>query len=295
MTAYTEIARAKINLTLRVHGKRPDGYHELESIVVFADIGDRIRLIRHDEADAGRQFVLRVRGPFAGDIIGQNLISTAVDLIEQAAGRALDCDIELDKLVPVASGIGGGSADAAAVLRAVQAAYPELLPEAAWMRIASRLGADVPVCVANRAALMCGSGDRLAPIALPALNVVLANARLDVPPDKTRQVFRVLAAPELLSPVQAVTPPALDRPTLISLTRTIGNDLEAPAMKVVPGIAEVKQAVAAQAGCDIAVLSGAGPTIVGIFDNANSAAFAAHRLTQQHPRWWVKAGVTGAA
>lgn len=290
MPVFDEIARAKINLTLRIHGRRADGYHELESIVVFADIGDRLRLVPHDQNDAGRQFVLRVRGPFAGEIVGTNLITTAVDLVEQAANRSLDCDIELDKTMPVASGIGGGSADAAAALRAIRAAYPGLLESSAWDGIARRLGADVPVCVASRPSLMSGIGETLAPMLLPRLDIVLANARLDVPADKTRQVFRALAAPPLEASVVPSVPHALDREMLLALMRDIGNDLAAPATKVVPGIRDLQDAVAAQPGCDIALLSGAGPTIVGVFSSAGAAADAARRLLDAHPSWWVKAG-----
>jgi len=293
MIEFTEIARAKINLTLRVHGRRADGYHELESIVVFADIGDRITLARHDEADAGRQFALRVRGPFAGEIIGSNLVATAVDMVEQASGRTLDCDIELEKSMPVASGIGGGSADAEAALRAIKAAYPGLLAEAKWEALAVRLGADVPVCVSSRSSLMCGSGDRLQEISVPKLDVVLANAGLEVPADKTRQVFRALAAAPLNGPVVPVTPREFDRAALLALMKRVGNDLEAPAIKVVPGIADLKRRVAEQAGCDIAILSGAGPTVVGVFADAASAQKAAQELSGQHPDWWVKAGVAG--
>lgn len=297
MDEIVEIARAKINLTLRVHGRRADGYHEIESLVTFADIGDRVRLLPHAAHEVrARPSRLHVTGPFASDIVGDNLVETALRRAEQAAGGPLAADLVLEKCVPVASGIGGGSADAAAALRAIRAAFPDRAAVMPWEAIARSLGADVPVCLESRPALMAGTGGRLTSVALPALDIVLANACEPVPSDKTRRVFQALAAPALAGTPQPCHPTGpIDRALLARLMRQVGNDLEAPAATLLPAVREVKAAVAAQPECEIAVLSGAGPTVVGLYASAAAAGVAAAALERAHPTWWVRAATTVSA
>ena len=154
-----ELARAKINLTLTVRGRRPDGYHELESLVTFADAADEVVL------HPGSQLSATTTGPFAPEIAGVNLVETTLrQLRELDAGLQLG-SITLTKNLPVAAGLGGGSADAAAVLRAVRSANPDIADRIAWPDIAIRLGADVPVCLAGQPTLMWGIGDKLEPLA----------------------------------------------------------------------------------------------------------------------------------
>ena len=154
-----ELARAKINLTLTVHGRRPDGYHELESLVTFADVADEVVL------HPGSQLSATTTGPFAAEIAGANLVETTLRRLRDLdAGLQLG-SITLTKNLPVAAGLGGGSADAAAVLRAVRSANPGLADRVAWHDVAARLGADVPVCLAGQPTLMWGIGEKLEPLA----------------------------------------------------------------------------------------------------------------------------------
>jgi len=277
-----ELARAKINLTLTVHGRRPDGYHELESLVVFADVGDEVVL--HPGAALGAS----TTGPFAAEIDGANLVETTLHrLRESGAGLQLG-SITLTKNLPVAAGLGGGSADAAAVLRAVRTANPGLASRVAWHELAARLGADVPVCLAGQPALMWGIGDKLEPLAqgLPELSAVLVNPRV---PLSTAEVFRALGAPP--APPSGQPAPLTIRSTqaLLDLMRSRGNDLERPAVALLPVIADIKTALVARPGCLIAALSGSGPTCFGIFSDTAAASHAAAALAAAHPQWWVVA------
>lgn len=285
MTAIVETARAKINLTLRVLGRRPDGYHALSSLVAFADCGDRLTYTPGGAAS------LSVRGPFAGAITGSNLVATAVRLIDEAFAEVAPAAVTLEKHLPVAAGIGGGSADAAALLRAVRACYPGLADEPAWADLARRLGADVPVCVLNRAAFMSGIGESLVPVEppLPPLAAVLVNPMAAVPADKTAQVFRALGAgPVAADAAATVTPRIGDRAELMALIRETGNDLSAPATRVVPAIGDVLAALRGCRGIEAAQLSGAGPTCFGVFPDPGAARSAAAALAAQRPDWWVQ-------
>jgi 4-diphosphocytidyl-2-C-methyl-D-erythritol kinase len=281
---FREPARAKLNLTLTVLGRRPDGYHALESLVAFADIADYVTLA------PGRDVRLEVTGPFAAAIEGPNLLERALDLLrERAPGLRLGA-VALEKNLPVAAGLGGGSADAAALLRAVRRANPELAGSLAWPEIAARLGADVPVCLASRPALMWGIGDNVEPLGqpLPPMAAVLVNPRLPLP---TAGVFRALGAGP--APAERERPPPAgpfpDLETLVEFMRTRGNDLERPATALMPCIADIKAALAASPGCALAALSGSGPTCFGIFARHDEAEVAAQRLAAAMPGYWVQA------
>jgi 4-diphosphocytidyl-2-C-methyl-D-erythritol kinase len=291
MTAITESAWAKVNLTLRVRGRRSDGYHELESLITFADVGDRVRF------EPGAAVGVRAIGPFAAAISGPNLIDTALARLAEAEPRLVLGSVTLEKLLPVAAGIGGGSADAAALLRAVRRANPAFAGAVDWVDIARALGADVPVCLTSDPALVWGIGENISAVPdLPRLPAVLANPLAPVPPDKTARVFSELKAP----PAAAGASPLLVSPTRLETVASLlefmaaeGNDLLAAATAVVPQIAEVRAALAGQAGCLFAGLSGAGPTCFSVFSGPQEAAAAAAALQQERPDWWVAAGVLG--
>jgi 4-diphosphocytidyl-2-C-methyl-D-erythritol kinase len=279
-----ELARAKINLTLRVLGRRADGYHEIESLVAFAAIGDRLALT------PGPECRLTVSGPFARDIDGPNLLETALVLLREHDATLQLGTVLLEKNLPVAAGLGGGSADAAALLRAVRRANPERAGAVAWHALAARLGADVPVCLAGVPALISGVGDNVGPLGaaygLPPVAAVLVNPRLPLP---TAQVYAALAAGPAPASAPPTAPPSpmSDLAALVDFMRRHGNDLERPATALLPTITDIKAALAAQPGCRIAAMSGSGPTCFGIFADDASAARAIAALASQHRQWWI--------
>ena len=283
----SERAPAKINLTLRVLGRRADGYHELESLVTFADVGDCVTLTVAGEPGAAGN--VAVSGPFAGDIDGQNLLERTLALLREADPGLRLGSVELEKNLPVAAGLGGGSADAAALLRAVRRANPERAPGLPWHELAARLGADVPVCLAGTPAVMRGVGEQIEGRGLRPgrrrLYAVLVNPRVRL---ATADVFRVLAAKGAAHRPLAV-PAFAELAELLDHMRAAGNDLEAPALALLPVIAEVKAALAGQPACLHAAMSGSGPTCFGLFAAEASAARAAAALALRHPGWWVVA------
>lgn len=292
MTDVVELARAKINLTLKVLGRRIDGYHNLFSLVSFADAGDGLRLI------VGAEPGVTVTGPFAGAITGENLVAGALHLLGDVEPRLRLGHVELDKQLPVAAGIGGGSADAAALLRAVRSANPGLCDQVDWLDLARRLGADVTVCFTNRPIWMSGAGETLHELAvpLPPLAAVLVNPLAAVPPDKSARVFRLLGAPALKAadaPTVAARPAIPDRAELLALMARTGNDLEGPATAIVPQIEEVLDKLEASAGIELARLSGAGPTCFGIFVDRAMADAAAEQIRSSRPQWWIRSATIG--
>ena len=276
-----EAAHAKINLTLSVLGRRPDGYHELDSLVTFASLHDVVTL----EPGGGDSFT--VSGPFASHISGENLLERALALLRDADADLRLGSVHLEKNLPVAAGLGGGSADAAALLRAVRTLNADRAAGIAWMDVAARLGADVPVCLDARPALMRGVGEQLTPVArLPAAHAVLVNPGLPLP---TRDVFAALGAAALRHvPEHRATPEVRSLDDLITFIRTRGNDLEGPATRLLPAIRDVKSALLAQPGCLCAAMSGSGPTWFGILADEASASRAAERIAAAHTGWWVK-------
>jgi 4-diphosphocytidyl-2-C-methyl-D-erythritol kinase len=279
-----ELAHAKINLTLEVLGKRPDGYHELESLVTFADIHDVVTL---DPGDGGS---VTVAGPFAGYIGGENLLIRAIALLRAADPKLVLGSVRLDKHLPVAAGLGGGSADAAALLRAVRQANADRADGIAWSDIAARLGADVPVCLGARPAMIWGIGGKSAPVAsLPQTSAVLVNPRL---PLATADVFKALAAAPVAAGRREPVAPDLSRLVdLVAHMRAHGNDLERSAMALLPAIRDVKTALEAEPECRLAAMSGSGPTCFGIFADQAQATAAAARIAATHSGWWVKPAV----
>jgi 4-diphosphocytidyl-2-C-methyl-D-erythritol kinase len=287
-----ELARAKINLTLRVLGRRADGYHEIESLVAFASVGDVVSL------EPGGQAAVLASGRFAAAIDGPNLVSIALRRLGEAYPQLVLGRVTLDKRLPVAAGVGGGSADAAALLRAVARANPDLSRSVDWFRIAAGLGADVPVCHEDRPAIMRGIGERLERVsALPALDAVLVNPMVPVPARKTAMVFEMLAAPALgperTRDLALVSEALGDRGRLIGLMRRTGNDLMPAAAEVMPEVVVVTTALERTVGVELVQLSGAGPTAYGIYPSRLAAGEAAAKLALDHPGWWVETAQIG--
>lgn len=275
-------APAKINLTLHVLGRRPDGYHELESLVAFAGTGDDLRL------EPGAGLSLRVSGPTAS-LAGSgadNLVLKAAGLLaDRVEGLQLGT-FHLVKRLPVAAGIGGGSSDAAAALRLLARLNGLPLSHPA-IRAAARLtGADVPVCLEPSARMMRGIGEELgAPLNLPRLFAVLINPRVPV---ETPAVFKALG----LQPGQSMAGaphPSVERNGLINTLKMARNDLEPPALQVQPLIGEALGLLRQTAGCRLARMSGSGATVFGIYDDCEIAAEAAKVIRRTRPGWWVKA------
>lgn len=268
---HEELAPAKINLTLHVTGQRADGYHLLDSLVVFADLGDRLTLT---PADAP---ALHVAGPMAQAVPTgpENLVLRA------AASMGVALDIRLDKHLPAAAGIGGGSADAAAVLRGIVALRPDMgLPTDQGLS----LGADVPVCLRARAARMRGIGEQVDPVEdLPPLHAVLVNPGVAV---STATIFRSLARKDN-PPMPAVLPVWGDAATLAGWLAGQRNDMQAAAITAAPVVGQVIAAIAATDGCLLARMSGSGATCFGLYADAQAAALAATSLAR--PGWWVRA------
>jgi 4-diphosphocytidyl-2-C-methyl-D-erythritol kinase len=284
MAKVVELAPAKINLTLEILGRRPDGYHELQSLIAFASVADRVVL------DLSAPLQVTVAGPFAGAIVGANILDRALELLSgKAPGLRLGA-VHLHKELPVAAGLGGGSANAAALLRAVRTANPEHAAIVDWHALSVELGADVAVCFEGSASWVSGIGDRVEPLAepLPPLFLVIANPLANVPADKTARVFRELGAPALLTGARTATSPVIkDHAGLIALMRERGNALTGAARSVVPEMAVVLDELEAASGAEIAAASGAGPSCFAVFDSGATAGLAAKRLKAAHPGWWI--------
>ncbi len=275
MGAETALARAKVNLCLHVTGQRADGYHLLDSLVVFAETGDGISVTSAPDLS------LRVIGPQ-----GAGLGAGPDNLCLQAArafGLPQGAAITLDKYLPIASGIGGGSADAAAVLLALSRLWKVALPDAAAVLA---LGADVPICLAGVPARMRGVGERVDPVfGLPDIWLVLANPGVAV---STPAVFRALARRDNPG-LPEVLPHCATAAKLAEFLRAQRNDLEPAALTLAPQVGLVTAALSAQPGCLLARMSGSGATCFGLFLTAEQAEGAAQTLRLVHPDWWVQA------
>jgi 4-diphosphocytidyl-2-C-methyl-D-erythritol kinase len=282
-----EKAPAKVNLTLRVLGRRADGYHEIESLVAFAGEGDALTFT------PGNALALAVSGPTAsaaGDTTDNLVLKAARALAERIDGLNVG-SFALSKRLPVAAGLGGGSADAAAALRLLARANGLALDDPRLMEAARVTGADVPVCVDPRPRLMRGIGEILsAPLDLPKLPAVLVNPGVAVP---TREVFAMLN----LKP-GSVQPGAADLPAspseLMELITHGRNDLELPAIELQPVIAEVMSVLRGLPGCTLTRMSGSGATCFALFNTGAAATAASRTLRVGYPDWWVRPTTFGA-
>ena len=295
LTARAEKAPAKINLTLRVLGRRADGYHELESLVAFAGVGDALTFA------PGGALTLAVSGPTAqaaGDNADNLVLKAARALAGRIAGLTLG-GFALSKRLPVAAGLGGGSADAAAALRLLARANGVALDDPRLMQAAQATGSDVPVCLDPKPRLMRGVGDVLsAPLGLPRLFAVLVNPGVAV---STRDVFAGLnlasgpASGGASSPTPLVSEGWGGEPTaFVAALARERNDLEAPAIELEPAIANVLAVLQALPDCRLARMSGSGATCFGLFPTNAAAAAAARTLRVGYPQWWVRATVLGS-
>jgi 4-diphosphocytidyl-2-C-methyl-D-erythritol kinase len=267
-----------------VLGRRSDGYHELDSLVTFAACGDQLQLI------PGGTFGITVTGPFARDIVGPNLLETAAAALRRHDARLRVGAVALQKNLPVAAGLGGGSADAAALLRAVRRANPDRAAGVPWGRVAREIGADVPMCLASSPARAGGIGEELAPLELPVLHAVLANPRQPLP---TARVFAALLPPTGVPRRPTPLPPLRDLVGVAAFMRAHPNALEAAATALLPDIAEVKAELTALPGCCIAAMSGSGPTCFALFASSAEAAVGAALLATRRPGYWVVATELG--
>lgn len=275
-----ETAPAKINLHLHVVGRRPDGYHLLDSLVVFAGVGDRLT------AEAADDLSLAVTGPFAAGLHAEpdNLVLRAARALAADAGIEPSGRIMLEKHLPVASGIGGGSADAAAALRLLCRLWSIRPATDRLMSVAVALGADVPVCLTSRPRLLAGIGEHLSPApTLPEAGLVLVNPGAGV---STPSVFRARSGP--------FTEPAVwpdgwrDAASLAATLRMTGNDLEPSARRLVPQIDDILALLAADPACLLARMSGSGATCFGLYQSARQARSAAAKI--ERAGWWAWGG-----
>ena len=292
MPALSDEGRAKVNLTLRVNGRRSDGYHDLESVVAFADCADRLTLT------PGAELNLTMSGPLA-EACGEtsdNLVLKAARLLAARVPGMKAGSFALDKVLPVAAGIGGGSADAAAALRLLAQLNGLAPDDPRILKVAQLTGADVPVCVASRACVMTGVGETLLPLALPTMPCVMVNPCVPV---ATKDVFGALGLRngELLVGAADVFLQDGSWPeqgaSLEDWVETLAassNDLEAPAMRIEPVIGEVISALSATNGAWLSRMSGSGATCFAIYENTADAQRAADKIRSAHPGWWVHAG-----
>jgi 4-diphosphocytidyl-2-C-methyl-D-erythritol kinase len=280
MPSVVALAPAKINLALHVTARRPDGYHEIDTLAVFAEMGDRV------EAHIAQDDSFALCGPFAGALDGHaNLVLAARDALRHAARaaghEARNVALQLEKKLPIASGIGGGSADAAAALLALKALWA--LPRDFGLgEIAQGLGADVPMCLASRPLLARGIGDRITPVELPeALHAVLVNPGVAV---HTRAMFEQLERRD-----NAAMEPLSGGGFGLAWLQRQRNDLQPPAMAAHSVIGAVLERLEAQNGCLLARMSGSGATCFALFDTREEAQAAALAIGREQPGWWCVA------
>lgn len=288
----TDQGRAKVNLSLRVIGRRVDGYHDLESVVAFADCADGLTL------EPGPELSLTTTGPLAqacGDTSDNLVLKAARLLSERVPGLKMGA-FALEKVLPVAAGIGGGSADAAAALRLLARLNGLALDDERLLDVALKTGADVPVCLSSQACDMTGVGESLMPLNLPKLPCVMVNPSVPV---ATKDVFGALGLRngELrVGATDVIESPAWpDGGATVSdwvdALAIVPNDLEAPAIRIQPLIGEVLSTLGRSDGVLLSRMSGSGATCFAIYGDAASAQNAAEQIRRDHAGWWVHAGV----
>jgi 4-diphosphocytidyl-2-C-methyl-D-erythritol kinase len=281
--AFAAFAAAKVNLYLHLTGRRADGYHLVDSLIGFADVGDRITVRR------AASLSLEIGGPEAAALEAardENLVLRAARHLARHAGIAPNAAIYLEKNLPVASGLGGGSSDAAAALRALAALWRLPIAEGGLRRLGLALGADVPVCLDARPAWVSGIGDGIEPAPdLPAAGILLVNPRRNLP---TAAVFA--ARRGRLGAAARFSPMPKDAAGLAEALLTRGNDLTEAAVGLVPEIASVLAALSVLDGALLARMSGSGASCFALFADRAAAQVARVQLASAHPAWWSAAG-----
>jgi 4-diphosphocytidyl-2-C-methyl-D-erythritol kinase len=273
-------AAAKVNLFLHVGERRSDGYHDLESLVAFADVGDELSFTDAVESR------LEIRGPFADGLAGDenNLVSRAAAAMSKRFGAACGAHITLEKNLPVSSGIGGGSADAAATLRGLSQLWGANADTIALRELAESLGSDVPVCLASVPSWMEGRGERVTEIPnLPGLSMVLVNPGVAI---STSEIFAALKQRRgvgIRRPARFATGDAL-----LEFLQATTNDLEPPAAAAAPMIKEALEALRSTVGVGLARMSGSGATSFALYKDAAHASAAASALNRAKSKWWVR-------
>jgi len=283
VAAIACFAPAKVNLYLHLTGRRADGYHLIDSLVAFADIGDRVT------ARPARGLSLEVTGGEAGGLAGEgdNLVLRAARLLSKHAGIAAAAALHLEKNLPVAAGIGGGSADAAAALRALRGLWRLAIDDATLARLAGRLGADGPVCVHRNPAWVAGIGERIEPArSFPPAAILLVNPRHSLP---TAAVFNARSG-GFGRAAERFVPMPRDAAALARMLAPLRNDLTAAAIGLVPEIGRVLGALERLPGALMARMSGSGATCFALFADKATATRAKIGLTAAEPRWWCAAG-----
>jgi 4-diphosphocytidyl-2-C-methyl-D-erythritol kinase len=288
--AVTAFAPAKVNLYLHVTGRRDDGYHLLDSLVAFVDIGDRLR------AEPATSLSLTVDGPEAAGLAAvgdDNLVLRAARLLAARAGITAGAALHLDKHLPVAAGIGGGSSDAAAALLALKRLWRISLEDEAFCALGATLGADVPACLSRRAVWVGGIGERLEPAGpLPEAGILFVNPRRALP---TAAVFAAWRGP--FGHIGRFTPVPTKASALARALMPCRNDLTEAAIGLVPEIAAVLARLGRLPGSLLARMSGSGATCFALFANRAGAEEARAVVAAAEPRWWCAAGgfVSGAS
>jgi 4-diphosphocytidyl-2-C-methyl-D-erythritol kinase len=273
-------APAKVNLFLHVGARRDNGYHELQSLMAFADVGDELIV------EAGDGLSLVVAGPFADALQseGDNIVLRAARALAERSGIGANAKITLIKSLPVASGLGGGSSDAAAALRGLCKLWRVDLTEADLQKIALDLGSDVPVCLKGRPCWVEGTGEKLTVVPIfPSLHVVLVNPGVGV---STAQAYGA---------VQTKSGTAMEHPAtfsdasaLTAFLKTVHNDLQEPAVTLAPAIDDVLAALRAEKSTLLARMSGSGATCFGIYASKDDARAVVEKVASAHTDWWIK-------
>ncbi len=278
-------ASAKINLALHVTGQREDGFHDLETLAIFCEVGDRISVEANPGLSIG-EIELSARGPFGADLppAADNIVAKAARaMLATFPPRPGGLSIIIEKNLPLASGMGGGSADAAATLLAVANLYGIRGPDKI-ARLAETIGSDVPMCLHSCALIARGRGEAITLLEdFPALALVLVNPGVGV---STPQVFSALR--QKSNPPLTNLPALLDRETLTGWLAVQRNDLEAPALLIAPQIGETLEEIR-NSGALLSRMSGSGATCFGLYSELQQAETAALQIRQNHPDWWVQA------
>ncbi len=286
MKTIHQFAPAKINLTLHIKGRREDGFHLIESFVAFADVGDEITVKSHNGFD------LDVSGPFAGPLRKEEkniALEAAIAFVKGFHDCLPGVHVDLVKNLPIAAGMGGGSSDAAAVIRALAYLVDIKVSRIAAGQLAIGLGADVTVCLDPAASFMSGVGNIVTPLpALPEVHAVLVNPNIKM---LTGAVFAALAVPGAIRRDELSLKPEHafdDAHDLADFVRSCRNDLEPPALRMCREIADVQDALLACDGCLLARMTGSGATSFGLFADRDKAVRGAEFINKKAPGWWVK-------